>query len=91
MLLKDVVVASGEPGDPSRFVHVASLMNVFSKFSPEDFDKKLHGKDSAKQGDEQYANSKLLQIFFSDELARQLKEEGANTESVVLHPGNGRK
>ena len=36
-------------------------------------------------GLQQYSNSKLLQVHFSNELARRC--EGTNTQSACIHPG----
>ncbi len=87
-LLKDLVVSSGEPGDPSRIIHVSSSMNALSKLSLSGFASELRGDRDGFWGRLfQYSATKFLQICFSDDLARQFKTEGAPTESVALNPG----
>ena len=68
---------------------VSSLINIFTSFSPDEFDTDLNGKDGTGWlgNTLQYSNSKLLQIHLSDALARQFEDEGAHTESVTVHPG----
>jgi hypothetical protein len=64
MLLKDKLITSGQPGDPSRIIHVASLMHINSTITPDNFAKRLNGtrnKAKFKGGRAQYDNSKKLQ------------------------------
>ncbi len=89
-MLKDLIAASGAPGDPARILYVSSGFNILGQIkTPADFDEKieLDYGDGWIQSLMRYSDSKLLQIYLSDELARQFREEGANAESVALHPG----
>ena len=86
-LLKDLLVCSGEPGDPSRVVFVSSYINNFMR-RPTSIDAGfLKGPGGSWGSVLQYANSKLLQIYTSNALAVQFEEEGVHCQSVSLHPG----
>jgi NAD(P)-dependent dehydrogenase (short-subunit alcohol dehydrogenase family) len=65
---------------PARVVVVASMVHRNARFDPEDFDGKR-----ARTGYGAYANSKLLNILFSFELARRLAGTGVTV--TCLNPG----
>lgn len=71
-----------EAGHEGRIVTVASTAHHFAK--PDWDDLQMHQKY---EGNTQYGNSKLYNIWFSDELA--LRAAGRNVTSNALHPGSG--
>lgn len=78
-LLREHVVASA----PARIVVVAS--GVHKNVPGLDFDDLMCERSYAKSGLEAYSRSKLANILFANELARQL--EGTNVTVNSLHPG----
>lgn len=75
-LLLDMLKASA----PSRIVSVSSSAHYSAKLDLDDLEMKKNF-----QGWPAYANSKLLNILFTYELARRL--EGTGVTATVLHPG----
>lgn len=68
----------------SRIVVLSSIAHKFSKFDINDlnWEKKKYNTNAA------YGNSKLANLYFTYELVRKLKEEGANSPLVTAaHPG----
>ncbi|XP_059092483.1 retinol dehydrogenase 11-like [Tigriopus californicus] len=82
-LLFERVKASGKPGDPSRIIHISSLENYYAKINLFNLD--LNSRKTPFDARAQYSNSKLLQLYYNQFLARKLKE--SNCQSVALHPG----
>ncbi len=78
-LLRDRVVASA----PARIVVVSS--GVHKNVTGIDFDDLMCERGYAKSGFEAYSRSKLANILFANELARQLEGTGVTVNS--LHPG----
>jgi len=73
-LLKKALAAAGN----ARVVNVASVMNIYGSIDFGD----ILGENSY---DMSYSNSKLMNILFSNELARRWKDLGIS--SFSLHPG----
>ncbi|KAI7837673.1 hypothetical protein COHA_008534 [Chlorella ohadii] len=79
-LLLPKMKASGGPG---RIVAVASTAHKMGKLSLED----LNWERRKYSAWGSYGQSKLANILFAKELARQLKEEGSPILAFSLHPG----
>ena len=81
--LLPTIQSSGTALEPSRIIHVSSMLNIIGRFDVDspDFNLEKQPFDSTKQ----YANTKLLLNHYNSELARRL--ECTNCESVALHPG----
>ena len=77
-LLLDMLKASA----PARIVNVSSDAHKGGKV---DFDDLQATKSYGQQGFGAYSNSKLMNILFTNELARRL--EGTNVTANSLHPG----
>ncbi len=78
--LRELLIASGRPGAAARIVNVASDAHRGAKMKFDDLQFK-----QGYFGFTAYAQSKLANILFSNELARQL--EGQPVTSNALHPG----
>lgn len=78
--LREMLIASGRPGAAARIVNVASDAHRGGKMKFDDLQFR-----QGYFGFTAYAQSKLANILFSNELARQL--EGKPLTSNALHPG----
>lgn len=67
----------------SRVVTVSSLASKIGKIDFED----LHSEDKPYKRWSMYGQSKLADLIFTQELARQLERIGSNTLAVAAHPG----
>ena len=83
-LLLHKLKASASSAFPARIVNVSSLAYQFSKV-PLDLDDLTYSKQPTWDGMNAYGNTKLMNIFFTKELAERLK--GTHVHSVSLHPG----
>lgn len=79
-LLRERIVASGTPGDPSRIVNVASEAHRLAALDVDDLDSK--GSYSSMKV---YGMSKRANIVWTCELARRL--QGQPVTANCLHPG----
>ena len=82
-MLLNTISSSGTLSDPSRIIHLSSMLNVRGSFDVTDPDFDLQNKPF--NSTQQYSNSKLLLLHYNSELARRL--QGSNCESVAVHPG----
>jgi NAD(P)-dependent dehydrogenase (short-subunit alcohol dehydrogenase family) len=78
--LRDILIASGQPGAAARVVNVSSDAHRGAKMKFDDLQFKR-----GYFGFAAYAQSKLANILFSNELARQLADQPVT--SNALHPG----
>jgi len=83
-LLLDKLKASASSAYPARIVNVSSVAHQKSQY-PLDLDDLTYSKQPAWDGMNAYGNIKLMNIFFTKELAERLK--GTHVHSVSLHPG----
>lgn len=83
-LLLETLVASGEPGNASRIVNVASAAHRGARIKFDD----LQGENRY-SGMQAYGQSKLANVFFTYELDRRLQRAGVDDRICVnaLHPG----
>jgi NAD(P)-dependent dehydrogenase (short-subunit alcohol dehydrogenase family) len=83
-LLLETLVASGEPGNASRIVNVASAAHRGARIEFND----LQG-ESRYSGMRAYGQSKLANVLFTYELDRRLRRAGIHDRVSVnaLHPG----
>ena len=82
-MLLNTISSSGTLSDPSRIIHLSSMLNVRGSFDVTDPDFDLQNKPF--NSTQQYSNSKLLLLHYNSELARRL--QGSKCESVAVHPG----
>ena len=82
-LLLEKVKASGEPGDPSRIVHVSSYLQFRVKAITLDFDLDSFPSENPTL---QYGYSKLLVNLHCRALSLRLRD--TNTQIACIHPGN---
>ena len=80
--LLDLLIASGSASQKARVVNVSSLAHTGGKI---DFDDLNSSKRY--RGFGAYAQSKLANILFSNELARRMQQANAHVTSNALHPG----
>lgn len=80
--LLDLLIASGSASQKARVVNVSSLAHTGGKI---DFDDLNSSKRY--RGFGAYAQSKLANILFSNELARRMQQANAPVTSNALHPG----
>lgn len=83
-LLLDMLINSGEPGNASRVVNVASASHRGARIDFDDLQKKR-----GYRGMQTYGQSKLGNVLFTYELARRLEQGGYNERVTAncLHPG----
>ena len=83
-LLLPKIKASGTAEHPSRIVAVSSLAHLFGAINLEDlnYENRKYGAWAS------YGQSKLANILFARELAKQMQEEGAHVLVYSLHPGS---
>jgi len=84
-LLLNTLKASGTPSQKSRVVNVSSGIHQIGKFGLDAIQLE-HGYNSFKA----YRQSKMMNIWFTNELARRLASENANVTTNSLHPGTVR-
>jgi NAD(P)-dependent dehydrogenase (short-subunit alcohol dehydrogenase family) len=82
-LLLDMLKASGTPTQKSRVVSVSSGAHQIGtpNFDDVQFERRNYNQFRA------YGQSKMMNILFTNELARQLASENANVTANALHPG----
>lgn len=86
MLLDKIKNTAKETGIQGRIVNVSSRAHHFG--DPRSLCDLNRMNDPSKYNAyKAYANSKLANLLHSNELARQLQEEGANITANSLHPG----
>ena len=83
-LLLEKLKASASAASPARIVNVSSLAYQASQY-PLDLEDLTYSKQTTWDGMNAYGNTKLMNIFFTKELAERLK--GTHVHSVSLHPG----
>lgn len=83
-LLLDTLVASGEPGNASRIVNVASAAHRGARIKFDDLQ-----AENRYSGMQAYGQSKLANVLFTYELDRRLAKAGVDDRVSVnaLHPG----
>lgn len=85
LLLNSLKSTAKETGEEGRVVNVASEAHRFAYKGGVVFDKL--NDPSRYQPNMAYGQSKLANILHAKELAKRLKEEGANVTANALHPG----
>ncbi|KAK9061476.1 hypothetical protein SSX86_018657 [Deinandra increscens subsp. villosa] len=80
--MKETVAATGKEG---RIVNLSSVAHLYTYEEGMRFDK-INDKDSYSDK-KAYGQSKLANLLHANELARRLKEEGANITVNSVHPG----
>jgi NAD(P)-dependent dehydrogenase (short-subunit alcohol dehydrogenase family) len=83
--LLDTLKASGTPSQKSRVVNVSSSIHQIDKSGLDDIQlEKSYNSFKA------YRQSKMMNIWFTYELARRLTSENAHVTANALHPGTVR-
>jgi len=77
-LLTNLLIDLLKKSAPSRIVNVSSIASTWAKLD-------INNLNAFNDGNTTYANSKLCNVLFTNELARKLKGSGVETNS--LHPG----
>jgi WW domain-containing oxidoreductase len=85
LLLNSLKSTAKETGEEGRVVNVASEAHRYAYKGGVVFDKL--NDPSRYQSNMAYGQSKLANILHAKELAKRLKEEGANVTANALHPG----
>ena len=80
-LLTNLLLETIKKSAPARIVNVASMAYKYGEIDFTD----INNENKKYQGFKTYCNSKLANIFFTNELAKKLKDTGVTAN--CLHPG----